>query len=243
MNMIQVHVLPVPDDAALADCLAAMLSPAEQARVARLRQPADRRRSTVARAALRALLARLLGVAGAAVPLVTAASGQPLAAGTPWHVSVAHSGALAVVALARAPVGVDVEAARDMPDAVAMARTWFTPEEAARVAACPADFLPLWTAKEAVLKAAGTGLAGGLAQFTLAPLTTAFAPLSTPADSALAGFAVRRLDVADGHHAALCVRAPAPAAPDVHRHDARWLQALARTGVAPTELETFHGQT
>ncbi|MBU4612316.1 4'-phosphopantetheinyl transferase superfamily protein [Achromobacter sp. GG226] len=241
--MLHVHILPVADDVALSDRLLATLTSAEQARIDRLRQPADRRRSLTARAALRALLSRLLGVAGPQVPLMTAPSGQPIVAGTPWHVSLAHSGECAIVAVASTAVGVDVESDRDMPDAVEMARTWFTAAEATRIAARPADFLPLWTAKEAVLKAAGTGLAGGLAGFAAPVPSTEFLPLSAPPDSALTRLAVRRLDAGPGYHAALCVQTPAAHALREHRHDLAWLDAVAHTGVAPTESEIFHGQT
>jgi len=75
------------------------------------------------------------------------------------HFNLSHSGDLALIALATVPVGVDLE--RDAPaDAQALAQIWFTPAEQARLARGDDDFLSLWTAREAVLKAMGTGLSG-----------------------------------------------------------------------------------
>lgn len=64
-------------------------------------------------------------------------------------------------------VGIDIEAPKPRPRAVELARRYFTPREAAALAALPvarqqAAFLRLWCAKEAVLKAHGRGLAFGL---------------------------------------------------------------------------------
>ncbi|MFG1891471.1 4'-phosphopantetheinyl transferase family protein [Micromonospora sp. NPDC049051] len=81
-------------------------------------------------------------------------------------VSVSRSGpVVAVAARAAGPVGVDVERCRALP-AVALARRWYAPDEADWLAGRPgdgqvADFLRLWTAKEAVGKALGVGLRGG----------------------------------------------------------------------------------
>lgn len=244
MTMIQVHFVAAQPGTLLAGQLLAGLAPAEQARIARFRRAPDQHRSIVARAALRGLLARTLGVPAAAVPLSTAASGQPRVQGAaPWHVSVSHSEAMAVVVLAQAPVGVDVEAERIVPDAAAMAQAWFTPAEAAQVASQPADFLALWTAKEAVVKALGTGLTAGLADFSVTRPADEFRPVATGTDSRFAGLTVRRLAAPAGYHAALSIRAHAPAAPQVHHHDTAWLQALARCGVAPSDTEILHGQT
>lgn len=86
------------------------------------------------------------------------------------HVSLSHGRGFAAVAVTRAgPVGVDVEAVRPLP-ALRLARRWFTPAEAAWLHALPESRLPaayfwLWTHKEAMGKALGTGLAhGGLSR-------------------------------------------------------------------------------
>lgn len=86
--------------------------------------------------------------------------GKPYVPGGP-HISLAHTRSASAVALsALGPVGVDLEADRALP-AAELARHWFSPAEADWVALHPKDFLLLWTLKEAVGKALGTGLRGG----------------------------------------------------------------------------------
>ncbi|MFE0171839.1 4'-phosphopantetheinyl transferase family protein [Streptomyces sp. NPDC059002] len=91
-------------------------------------------------------------------------------AGRGMHISLSHGRGVAAVAMTRAgPVGVDVETVRPLP-ALRLARRWFTPEEAAWLRALPerrrpAAYFWLWTHKEAMGKALGTGLAqGGLSR-------------------------------------------------------------------------------
>ncbi len=126
-------------------------------------------RPETARRLLRRAGGTLLGRAEAEIIVGRDATGRPFvragdAAGLP--VSVSHAGGTVVVAARRAgPVGVDVEARRELP-AVALARRWYAPEEAVWLADRPADrraeaFLLLWTAKEAVGKVLGRGLRDG----------------------------------------------------------------------------------
>lgn len=97
-------------------------------------------------------------------PHLTYRDGSPL----PLHVSVAHAAKTALVAAAgHGPIGVDVEHVEPRRPLVALARRFFSPAEAAAVESAATDsrvalFHQLWTRKEAVLKATGAGLRGGL---------------------------------------------------------------------------------
>ncbi|AND70394.1 hypothetical protein ATSB10_29400 [Dyella thiooxydans] len=80
-----------------------------------------------------------------------------------------HSGERALVAVARSvQPGIDLEhRARRTRDVQALARRFFAEAEATALARCddagrPLHFLRLWTAKEALLKAQGRGLAFGM---------------------------------------------------------------------------------
>ncbi|MFC4147520.1 4'-phosphopantetheinyl transferase family protein [Micromonospora mangrovi] len=92
-------------------------------------------------------------------PVVRADDGRAL------PVSVSHvDGVVVVAARTGGPVGVDVEPRRSLP-ALALARRWYHPDEVAWLGDRPPrgrdeDFLRLWTAKEAVGKALGSGLRG-----------------------------------------------------------------------------------
>ncbi|KRF01169.1 4-phosphopantetheinyl transferase [Frateuria sp. Soil773] len=129
------------------------------------------------RAPLRAMLAAYLGLPAGAVALRENAYGRPSlddaqarSLGFNWS----HSGDRALIALARglAP-GIDLERLRERPRALAIAQRYFDAAEAERLAALAPDlrshaFLELWTAKEAVLKALGRGLAFGLHRLSIA---------------------------------------------------------------------------
>jgi 4'-phosphopantetheinyl transferase len=115
------------------------------------------------RALLRALVGRRLRVAADDVVIAYRAAGAPFIA-TPadcgLHVSVAGRDAIAAFAIAPSQIGVDIEILDAAADIVPAA---LHPTEAAGLASMPpADrqkaFLRIWTAKEAYLKALGTGL-------------------------------------------------------------------------------------
>ncbi len=139
---------------------------ADEIHVWRLRRPKGTRREP-----LLALLASYLGVAPADVRLVAGEHGRPALApahGDMLDFNWSHSGEQALVALARgiAP-GIDLEQRRTRANALEIAQRFFTAEEAAWLGTLDeADrrtaFLELWTAREAVLKALGRGLAFGL---------------------------------------------------------------------------------
>jgi 4'-phosphopantetheinyl transferase len=135
-----------------------LLTPAERERFARIRRPGARERRIRARARMRELLGACLGVPPAEVPIAVAPGGRPFLTGGEVSFNLAHSGSLGVLALTRrATVGIDVELRRGrapLPRALCEA-------EAARVAAAEdgeGQFLRHWTAKEAHLKALGTGI-------------------------------------------------------------------------------------
>lgn len=121
-----------------------------------------------AEATARAWLASRLAVEPAELPLARDARGRPCLDRPGWDCNWSHGGPWLLVALgAGVRVGVDVEVLRPRPKALEVARRYFAPDEAERLAALDgpardAAFLRLWCAKEAVLKAHGRGLVYGL---------------------------------------------------------------------------------
>jgi 4'-phosphopantetheinyl transferase len=86
----------------------------------------------------------------------------------PYQFNLSHSGSGVAVAIAEAEVGVDIELCRSMPRMQALAETVFHPDERRwlwRQPSAETGFFRLWTLKEAVLKAAGTGLSYPPARF------------------------------------------------------------------------------
>jgi len=178
------------------------------------------RRGERAEPQARRWLAAQLAVDEEALGLWRDARGRPHLG--PAHVGLdanwSHSGERLLVALARgARVGADIEWLRPRPRAMTLARRFFTPREAALLAALPAAeaedwFVRLWCAKEAVLKAHGHGIAFGLEklEFTREPdgwrLHACDPALGAPGDWRLHAFTP-----APGYLATLAWR-PSPAA-------------------------------
>lgn len=172
--------------------------------------PTEARRQFVfARAALRWVLGGYLGCPPRAVAITEGELGKPeLGSASALRFNLSHAGALVLIAVGLAEVGVDVERDREGLDPDRLAPSVCTPAELAVFSALPREerrraFLELWTRKEAVLKAAGVGL-------TIAP-TRVHVSLPAPAhfDVSLSGapragpYRVRGLAVGEGYAAAV----------------------------------------
>ncbi len=143
---------------------------------------------------LRLLLGSYLGCPGRDLELVRGERGKPMLgqrhAETALTFNVSHSGDwLAVVVGHDCPVGVDIELERSMPRAVALARRYFPAVEADALSGLDEPFrsrtfLQHWTAREALVKARGCGLAGTMDCIALggSPPAIAGLPSSWPAD-------------------------------------------------------------
>ncbi len=145
------------------------LSPEERERAGRFRVAGLRRRFLASRGVLREVLAACAGCRPAELRFLTGPDGKPRLGGLrPVHFNLSHSSDVMLLAVsAECALGVDVERLRPMKDALAIARRFFTPREAAWLesasAAAPDEaFFRLWTRKEAVLKACGQGIGSGL---------------------------------------------------------------------------------
>ena len=157
---VQVHLVVVPRGPRLAPhawwTLLAELPAGERRRVQDLRRWEDRQDSAIGWDLLGQLAARH------GVSVRRAASGRPVT-DPPVDVSLSHGGGwVAVAAHVSGRVGIDVEGPRHVSPSLTL-RCLATSElswlDAAADRATRSDrFLRLWTAKEAYLKATGTGL-------------------------------------------------------------------------------------
>ena len=149
---------------AAAERLCLALPAGERERAARFRQPADRVRFIVARAALRRILSNTLGEPFGAIALVTSPTGNPQLTSRSPQFNLAHSGSVVLIAIAdEAAVGVDVERVRDLAARDEIASRFMHAGERAEIARLTGAqaelaFFRCWTRKEAVAKALGLGL-------------------------------------------------------------------------------------
>jgi 4'-phosphopantetheinyl transferase len=185
-----------------------VLTAAERARAMRYRFEDDRRRAIVSRGALRILLPKYVEET---IDIIEAPGGKPHLGSGGIEFNVSHSGSIVALAFADAPVGIDLERRRTMEDdAHRIARRHFSQAEITRLAAATStdeEFFAIWTAKEAVVKAAGIGLVASLESFTVPVASEEFQPVA-----GLGEWSVRSLTTPrSGYHAALAVPSAAAA--------------------------------
>lgn len=191
---VKLWLVDVTPDARRLEAAEPLLAPDEIARADRFYHRRDRARFVLARAALRALLGEAVGAPPLALSFAQGQFGRPALVGHNGpSFNVSHSGAFALVGLAaRRTIGVDIEEMRENVDELDLARLFFCEDEYRALAAlrdgarCDA-FYRIWTAKEAVLKAFGVGIAEYLKAFAV----TLAAPDPGSAALALTGLAPR----------------------------------------------------
>lgn len=163
-----------------------LLSDTDLARRSRLREPRDQQRLTAAWAVARLVLGTATGTPPDRLQIDRRCLGCGAPHGKPWlpaapdlQLSVAHSGGWAVVAVCRgAAVGVDAERMVQLEPAeldVLLGGTLAEQERTALAGLSHADraraFTTVWTRKEAVGKAAGTGLPSSPSELVVSPAT------------------------------------------------------------------------
>ena len=171
--MIEVHAMAIPEaclKGSLEDPL--RLVPEDtRARVRRFLRPEAAARTLFGAILSRAILCRKLNISAEALEYEAGSNGKPHLAGRSGiEFNLSHSGRWVVMAVAPAPVGVDVEKVREFDPA--LPGRYFAPEETAELNALPESrrrllFFSLWTLKESFLKARGTGLAQPLNSFRI----------------------------------------------------------------------------
>lgn len=174
-----VHVwradLDLPDRQS--ECLETFLSQDEITRANKFRFARHRRRFVVARGILRQILGSYLNIAPQNLVFTYGDNGKPeLKPVTElclqFNISHSHEYALFAFTLKHL-IGVDLEYLRPVPDALKIARRFFSSREYQMLLETETEkqaqlFFRLWTAKESYLKAIGKGLADSLANVEIA---------------------------------------------------------------------------
>lgn len=148
------------DDIAAASCT--VLSRDERDRMERYTRHEDRVRFAAARSSLRVILGEHVARDPAQLTFETGDYGRPsLAAFPDVSFNVSHSGARVLIAVStERTVGVDIEEVDPALDWRALLVAVCTSDESFRITNVQ-DFYGCWTAKEALLKATGVGIAKG----------------------------------------------------------------------------------
>ncbi|GHA23631.1 4'-phosphopantetheinyl transferase family protein [Oceanisphaera arctica] len=143
------------------------LSQAELARLDSISHPRQARLFLLGRYLLRQLLADRLMLAPSRIPFHIDAKGKPLLEQAGWHFNISHSGDTLALAIGnQGSLGIDIEGRQlSAAQITRLARRYFNEQEQqwlSRSQTSSADFIRLWTVKEAVLKAHGGGIANNL---------------------------------------------------------------------------------
>ncbi len=204
----------VDDPGATADFLR-ILDREERTRAARLSFECDRLRYIQAHGIVRRILANYTGGDAATLTFARNRHGKPRlvsrANALNLQFSVSHSGNCCMLAVRLDhPVGIDVEKVRNLPHAMDIAQSYFTPTESRALAALRGSakrdaFLVLWTHKEAAVKGLGVSLAANLGRIEF-DLDQVESPRLVAWDgdrSAAHRWSILRVDPAPGYVAAV----------------------------------------
>lgn len=215
--LVDVWVWDLDIDEASAAALSHWLTLDERQRAAAFRLPVLQHRWIAARAGMRGILGSVLNVSPQTPVFALGDQGRPYLTHPeyPYSFNLSHSGTLAAFAVCEAVIGIDVEELRALPEGVD--NMVFSKPEIAALEAEPdarraATFFRLWTAKEAVLKALGTGLSVSGRSFTV-DVSHATTPRLIGADwtdEDIAAWQLQTFEPAPGFTGAIAVRTTRP---------------------------------
>lgn len=133
----------------------------------------DRVHYITGRALLRNILSRYLNQFPGEIVFSYSDKGKPFIKDTEVKFNLAHSGGRAVYAVANnIEIGIDIEYKRELPDALQIAKRFFSEEEVKELSEISdgdirTAFFNCWTRKEAFIKAVGEGLSYPLKDFSV----------------------------------------------------------------------------
>ncbi len=151
------------------------LSADEARRAAGMANPVLRARFVVSRGLRRKILAEVLAGEPSDLQFAEDEGAKPcLVEGSGWDFNLSHAGEYVALVVGRGDVGVDLEKIRPVREMAALVERYFHRDEADAWGAVPSGeresaFFVLWSAREAAMKCAGTGLARGLGQTRVDP--------------------------------------------------------------------------
>lgn len=159
-----------------------------------LMRQADKRRLRIAADHLcRTAAAEALGLSPAEVKFGKNEHGKPITDGMEFNLS--HSGDIAVCAVSDKPIGIDIEALREIrTDA---AKRFASAEELEYIGSDPRRLFEIWTLKEAYFKCVGTGIGSDIKSVT-------FTVDGDDIRCSKPGFTCKFISIADGYICSVC---------------------------------------
>lgn len=194
-----------------------LLTADERERAERFYFDRDRDRYIFGRGILRTLLGGYLGMDASQVPIVYGPQRKPalelLDVAKTLHFNLAHSHEKAAYAFGwDRPVGIDLEQIRPLPDVDELVQRFFTPGESALIRSLSGNkkwdtFFQIWTCKEAILKAHGSGLTTPLDQFEISLHDNHAVTVTpqTPDGAMLADWNLQVFELVPGYKSAVAV--------------------------------------
>jgi 4'-phosphopantetheinyl transferase len=180
----------------------------EKDRANRFLRAEDRALFALTRGTLRYLLSKATGVPADKIAFAEGPYGKPRLAGTKGpHFNVSHSGCWALIGFSGSrDIGVDIEFMRAAGGELDLARSFFTAAEYRSLKGLAngsllSSFYKIWTCKEAVLKAIGSGISAHLKDFSVELTLDGYAirPESNCFSTSLASVAVQPVEVPEGY--------------------------------------------
>jgi 4'-phosphopantetheinyl transferase len=171
-----VHIWRVLLDDPKWDDYASVLNDAERAKAARYRTQTLQQRNRRCRSALRVILARYVAAGAADLVFQYGQYGKPELQDRPVHFNVSHSGDVALLAVAKQALGVDLEdTGKERSDLDGLIDMVCHPSEQVALAQLTdankvTQFYQLWTQKEAYCKMLGLGLQQSLPALYFEPV-------------------------------------------------------------------------
>lgn len=229
MGPSDLHIWLLPPPASPREAPADELDRYERQRAAAYRRQSDRQLYVAAHVGLRRVLSVYTGVAPQRLPIGREwceecgdRHGRPVLVDLPGapEFSLSHSRGLALVAVARTRLGVDVQALPSQ-ETVDACLPLLHPAERQEIARIPADerrtaFARLWSRKESYLKGLGTGLARAADLDYLGEAAESWRP---------AGWTVRNMPLCPSHVGAVALTGEKDWRAAMHQVPAEWLYA------------------
>jgi 4'-phosphopantetheinyl transferase len=193
-----------------------LLSQDETTRADRFKFASDRQNFTATRALLRILLGSYVRRNPQQLSFTYGQNGKPSLdpgrGAAEMQFSVSHSGARALIAIARGrPLGVDIEQIRENVDCESLTQRYFSPCEQDALSAVEASefcraFFRCWTRKESYIKARGAGLALPLRDFdvSVSQAEKNLLLATRPDANEAARWSICAIEAGEGYEAALC---------------------------------------